>query len=116
MPVPPPTDEFHPMMIATLTKLVTAVAGVVIMLVGVLYTLLRQTDSKQQDQLDEGADEFTNNALEIERLKKDIVSVREWVKTIEEELDVFELRRMQDHESMILIKDHHKRNHGEEIR
>ena len=115
MPVPPPVEEFHPMMIQTLTKLVASVTAIVIALVATLYTILRQTDKNQQDQLDAGQDEFTNHQLELERIKKDIQSVREWVTELEADLDLSELKRLKDHESFLLLKDHHKRNHGEPI-
>ena len=97
-------------------RLVAGVAAIVMSLVGVLYSLLRQTDTKQQDQLDDGADQFSNNAVEIERIKKDIASIRDWVKDIEESVNAVEGERLKDHESVLLIKDHHKRNHGEEVK
>ena len=115
MPLPPPVEEFHPALISALTKLVVGMGTIVVSLVGTLYWLLRSTDTKQQDQLDEGADQFTVNAVEIERLKKDLESVRAWMVALEKELDEFELKRLKDHEEFLLLKDHHKRNHHESI-
>lgn len=116
MPVPPPTEEFHPIMIQTLTKLVTSISAIVIALVSALYMLLRQTDAKQQDQLDAGQDEFTNLKIDIAKIQKDVAAIREWVTEIETDFDSSEIKRVQDHESMLLIKDQHFRNHKEEVK
>jgi hypothetical protein len=164
MPVPPPPlNDYHPEIITGLTNLVKYTAGIILAMITTLYTLLRLTDSRQQDQLDDGAEAFSKNAIDIasnkqsigemkhdikqitenvnkelghlvfernalvattkEAIQKDIESLRVWIKILEDELDVFELKRMKDnedrlkdHEALIRIKDHHLTNHGVEIK
>ena len=108
-PVPDPTTTSH---------LVTAlgVMGTIILsLIGVLYHNDKETKKRLQDQLDAGVEEFTDHLVELEKLKKDIDSIRIWVKAIEKELDDFEIKRLKDHEQFLVMKDQHKRNHGEDI-
>jgi hypothetical protein len=93
-----------------------ALAGTILSLVGLLYHQLISADKDQQEQLDAGADQFTLNKLEIAKIQKDLESIREWVVEIETDLDTFQIKALHDHEAVLLIKDHHRRNHGEEIK
>ena len=111
MPQPPQLIDLNPMVIGALTKLISFIGGIVLSLVGVLYWLLRETDKKQQEQLDSGQDEFVTHSLELERMKKDIESMRKWIQILEAELTAFELKQVKDHEAFILICDQHRRNH-----
>ena len=96
------------------TALASAV-GIILGLVGLLYKKLTQTDTDQQGQLDAGADEFTVQKIDVARVHKDLDSIRAWMIAIEKELDEFELKRLKDHESFLVLRDHHFRNHGERV-
>lgn len=108
--------EIYPQVLSTLLKAYAGTVSVLLVLVSVLYHNLKETDKDQQGQLDDGADEFKDQAIDITKLKKDIESIREWVKVLEDELDIFELKRLKDHEEFLVMKDQHKRNHGEDIK
>lgn len=98
--------------------LLTALGGVLVItlsLVGVLYHKLTETDKDQQKQLDEGDDEFTSNKLDVQKLQFEIAVLMLWKAEMIRELNEFEMKRMKDHEAVLLIKDHHLRNHGEKI-
>ena len=99
-----------------LTKIVAGTIALIVGLVAVIYNLLRTTDKEQQTQLDDGSDEFVTHLVEIERIKKDLDSIRQWAIVLEKDLQELSLKQLHDHEGLLLIKDHHKRNHGEEVK
>ncbi len=99
-----------------LMKALAGATALVVGLIGVIYNLLRSTDREQQTQLDDGSDEFVNHLVEIERIKKDLESIRQWAIVLEKDLQDLTDRQTTDHEGLLLIKDHHKRNHGEEVK
>lgn len=109
--------------------LLKAFAGsiaIIVALVGILYHKLTDTDSDQQTQLDKGSDEFATATVRMVKVEKDleaiaakfdakIIVVTSRVDEIFAELSEFEIKRLKDHESVLLLKHCHKEHHGEDI-
>ena len=122
MPVPQLPD-YHPEMIADLKTIIGTIVGILISLVGALYWHLRSTDTRLQEVQDVDRDKIQINTVDIEKLKKDIESIREWVVDIERDVDTGQIKQLQDHESLRTVEKviesiriHHKHQHNEDIK
>lgn len=121
MHVPQPPD-YHPEMISDLKAVIATIVSILITLVGVLYYNLKSTDTKLQGQTEEDREKIQTNSIDIEKLKKDIESIREWVIDIERDVDTGAIKQLQDHETLNTVKQviesikiHHKHQHNEDL-
>lgn len=124
--------------ISLLWKALGATLGILIVLIGVIYHQLRDNDKEMQSALDDGYDGFEEIRLTLNTLKHEIVAERVYhdkdlfekvqvakfkIKALEEkiaELDTdiaaLDLAYKDHDKALTLIKDHHRRNHGEEVK
>jgi hypothetical protein len=116
-----PTD-YHPEMISDLKLIIGTIVTILVSLVGTLYYNLKSTNTRLQEVQDVDRDKIQINAVDIEKLKKDIESIREWVVDIERDVDTGQVRQLQDHETLHVIqtiiesiKIHHKHQHNEDL-
>jgi hypothetical protein len=118
----PELPDYHPQMIEDLKAVIATIVGILISLVGVIYLQLRSTDTHLQGQAEEDREKITNNAIAIEKLTKDVESIRNWVKSLEKDIDTGQIKQLQDHESIRaieqvvnVIKVLHKHQHNEDV-
>lgn len=133
----PPDLQLLNNVISLLYKALGASLGILIVLIGVIYHQLKESDKEMQKQLDDGNDDFEDIRLTLNSLKHEIVAERVYhdkdlfekvqvakfkIKSLEEKIaeldvDIASLESSyKDHDkALTLIKDHHKRNHGEGI-
>lgn len=115
-------EDIHPQIISDLKSVLGAIVAIVVSLVGALYLRLKNTDTRLLEAQAEGQGKTQNNSIDIEKLKKDVESIREWVVDLEQDVDITEARQLADHETLHAvqkviesIKIHHKHQHGEDL-
>jgi uncharacterized membrane protein YdfJ with MMPL/SSD domain len=101
----------------TLGQQIAAFGGafsVIFALVGVIYHNIKKTQETQQDQLDDGVDAFTANAVAISELKSELKSVREWMKAAERKMKEIETGQDLDHDKLNKLNTKHHLHHKED--
>jgi hypothetical protein len=106
-----PTPESNALSISHLLTVLGISLGVILSLVGIIYHSVMKTLKDLQDQLNDGGDTFTANAVTLAGLKAELQSVREWLIAAERIIKDLELKMMNDHDKLTEMKQDHKRNH-----
>lgn len=115
-------EDYHPQIIDGMKNIIGAIVAILVSLVGALYLRLKNTDSRLQEVQAEDRGKIQNNSIDIEKLKKDIESIREWVVDLEQDVDENDVRQLADHETLHTVQKvlesiriHHKHQHNEDL-
>ena len=109
------TPEGNSINISHLITALGASIAMILSLVGIIYHNFKKTQEDQQGQLNDGVEEFTVHLVALEKLKKDVESIREWLIAAERIIKDMELKQLKDHETLLKIKVMHKHQHNEDI-